>query len=125
MFTARYKLNHSIYMRLISTFTGRAMGRAVSHRPLALEARVPSQGSSCEMYHTQTGIWTGFSPSTSIFPSVSFQQRYVLIFIYMLLLPEGQTGAACEPSAKHCSFANRERWIEKYFHFLFHSASKE
>jgi hypothetical protein len=101
------------------------MGRAVSRRPLTVEAWVPSQVSPCEVYHTQTGIWTGFSPSTSIFPSASFQQRSVLIFIYMLLLPAGQTGEAWEPSEKHCSFGNRERWIEKYFHFLFHSASKE
>ena len=125
MFTARYGMNHSIQTRLISTFTGRAMGRAVSRRPLTVEARVPPQVSPCEVYHTQTSIWAGFSPSTSIFPSVSFQQRSVLIFIHMLLLPAGQTGEAWEPSEKHCSFGNRERWIEKYFHFLFHSASKE
>jgi hypothetical protein len=81
-------------MSLISTFTGRAMGRAVSCQPLKVEARVPSQIGPCEVYHTQTGIKTGFSPNTSIFPSVSFQQRSVLIFIYMLLLPAEQTGEA-------------------------------
>jgi len=48
------------------------MGRAVSRRPLTMEARVPSHGSPCAVYQTQTVIWTGFSPSTSIFPSVSY-----------------------------------------------------
>jgi hypothetical protein len=30
--------------------------------------------------------------------SVSFYQCFILIFIYMLLVPEGETGEAWEPS---------------------------
>jgi len=40
-----------------------------------------------------------------LFPlSVSFHQCSTLIFIYMLLLLEGQTGEAWKPSKKRCSF---------------------
>jgi hypothetical protein len=40
-----------------------------------------------------------------LFPlSVSFHQRSTLIFNYMLLLPEGQTDAAWEPSNKTMLF---------------------
>jgi hypothetical protein len=39
--------------------------------------------------------------------SVSFQQCYILIFIYMLLLPDGRTGEAREPSKEQCSYGNR------------------
>jgi hypothetical protein len=43
--------------------------------------------------------------SVLLFPlSVSFHQCSILIFIYMLLLLEGQTGEAWKPSKKRCSF---------------------
>jgi hypothetical protein len=45
---------------------------------------------------------------------ISFHQCSVLIFIYMLLLPEGQTGEAWEPFEKQSSFSEiGEHWIEK------------
>jgi hypothetical protein len=40
----------------------------VSRRPLIAEARVGSPSSSCEICGGQSGIVTGFSPSTSVFP---------------------------------------------------------
>jgi hypothetical protein len=64
----------------------------------------------------QIGTGTVFSPSTSFFPlSVLFLECSILIFIYTLLLPEGQTGEAWEASKKQCSF---ERWIEKFFYSI-------
>ena len=39
--------------------------------------------------------------------SISFQQRYILDFIYMLLLPDGRTGEAREPSKEQCSYGNQ------------------
>jgi hypothetical protein len=47
---------------------GRAMAQAVSRRPPTAEARVRSRVSPCGICGGQSGIWTGFSPSTSVFP---------------------------------------------------------
>jgi hypothetical protein len=47
--------------------------------------------------------------------SISFHQRYILIFIYMFLLPGGQMGIAWEPTKKQCSFGNRGALDRKYF----------
>jgi hypothetical protein len=44
---------------------------------------------------------------------VSFHQCCTSIFNYMLLLPEGQTGEAWEPSKKQCSYGNRGTWDGK------------
>jgi hypothetical protein len=49
------------------------------------------------------------------FLSVSSHQFATLIFIYMLLLPEGQTGEAWEPSEESGDLSEfGERWIEKH-----------
>jgi hypothetical protein len=44
-----------------------AMAQAVSSRPLSAEARVRSRVSPCGNCGGQSGTWTGFSPSTSVF----------------------------------------------------------
>jgi hypothetical protein len=44
------------------------MAQAVSRRPLTTEARVRSQVGPCGICGEQSGIGTGFSPSTSVFP---------------------------------------------------------
>jgi hypothetical protein len=44
------------------------MAQAVSRRPLTAEARVRSRVSPCGICGGQSGIGTGFSPSTSVFP---------------------------------------------------------
>jgi hypothetical protein len=49
-----------------------------------------------------------FSQHFGLLFSVSFHQRFTLIIMYMLLLPEGQTDKAWEPSDKECSIANRD-----------------
>ena len=47
---------------------GRAMAQAASRRPLIAEALVRSRFSPCGICGGQSGIGTGFSPSTSVFP---------------------------------------------------------
>jgi len=69
--------------------------RAVSLWPFNTEAWFQSQTSPFESSGIQNGSqYRGFPLS------VSFQQWSLLIFIHMLLLPEGQTGEAWEPSKK-------------------------
>jgi len=53
------------------------------------ETGLPTQASLCVIYCGQ---------HFGVPLSVSFHQCYILIFIYMLLLPEGQTRTAWEPS---------------------------
>jgi hypothetical protein len=58
-------------------------------------------------------IATGFYLRVPHFSlSVSLHQWSALIFI-MLLLPEGQTGEAWEPSKTQCSFVNRGTFDRK------------
>jgi hypothetical protein len=44
------------------------MAQAVSRRPTTAEARVLSRVSQCGICGGQSGIGTGFSPCTSVFP---------------------------------------------------------
>jgi hypothetical protein len=44
----------------------------------------------------------------------------MLIFIYMLHLPEGQKGEAWEPPKKSNALSEiREVWLEQHFYFVF------
>jgi hypothetical protein len=43
----------------------------------------------------------------------------MLIFIYMLLLPEGQTSEVWEPSKSSALSEIGGHWTEVYFHFLY------
>jgi hypothetical protein len=87
---------------------GSAMAQAVSRRPLTAEARFRSRVSPCGICGGQSGTGTGFFPVYIGFPlSVSYHQCSVLIFIYALLLPEGQTYEAWEPSRKRRCFGNQ------------------
>jgi hypothetical protein len=49
---------------------GRAMTQVVSHRPLTTEARVRAWVNPCGICGGQSGTGTGFSPSSSVFPSI-------------------------------------------------------
>jgi hypothetical protein len=53
---------------IYATLLGRAMAQEVSRRPLTSEARVRSRVSQCGICGGQSGIGTGFRPSTSVFP---------------------------------------------------------
>jgi hypothetical protein len=48
-----------------------------------------------------------------------FYQQSILILIYVLLSPEGQTSKSREPSKNQCSFGHEQHETGKYFHFLF------
>jgi hypothetical protein len=75
-----------LHLRL---YMDRAMALAVSRRPYTTEAWVRSQA--------ENGTGTRFSPSTSVFSlSASFDSCCVLLFICLLLVPEGQTNDAWE-----------------------------
>jgi hypothetical protein len=47
---------------------GRAVAQAVSRRPLTAEARIRTRVNPCGICDGQSGIGTGFSPSSSVFP---------------------------------------------------------
>jgi hypothetical protein len=55
----------------------------------------------------------------SLHLSVPFHQCSVLIFVCVLLSPEGQTGEAWEPSKKPCTFGNRGAMDRKCSRCLF------
>jgi len=77
---------------------------------------IPSQ--SIEICGGQRNTGTGASASKLLFPlSVSFQQRCSLIFVCMLLLPEGQTGEPWKLSKKQCPFGNLIAADRKLFLF--------
>ena len=77
---------------------------AVNHRSLTTENRVQSQFSPCNICGGKCSTGWDFSPGTAIFLlSLSFHQCSTFISIYSLLLPEGQTGEAWEPSKKQFS----------------------
>jgi hypothetical protein len=48
---------------------GRAVAQVVSRRPLTPEARIRAWVNPCGICGEQSGTGTGFSPSSSVFPS--------------------------------------------------------
>jgi hypothetical protein len=73
---------------------------------LPAEDPVLSWASPCEICGGQSGTWTDFSPSTSVFLCQNHYTNALLIFIYIMLLPEGRAGEAWEPSKTQCCFGN-------------------
>jgi hypothetical protein len=65
----------------------------------------------------QSGIETGFPHITSAFPC------QMLFFIYLLLLPEGQTAETLEYPKMQCPFINLIALVRKVLHF--HSVLKD
>ena len=83
---------------------------------------IPGQ-SMWELWWTKWHRERFFPPEYFSFSlSVSFHQCSIFIFIYMLLLPDGQAGEAWEPSKKQCSFRNWEVFDIKELSLFFHSS---
>ena len=72
-----------------------------SHWPLTVKACLQSWASLHEIHDGQSGMGTGFPLS------ISLHQCSIVIFIYMLLLPDGQTGKACKTATKQCCFGDQ------------------
>jgi hypothetical protein len=89
------------------------MVRAVSRCPLTAEAQARSQDSPYQTCDGPSGTGTGFLPVLQFSPvsSLPFHQRSTPIFIYMLLLPDGQMNEVWKPSKKQRSLANRGKWV--------------
>ena len=66
MLTARFELGVSIQFCLFSGFTGHAMSREVSRKPLMLKGRARTQGSLCGICGVNSDIGAGHSPKTSV-----------------------------------------------------------
>jgi hypothetical protein len=84
-----------------------------------VEGRVWSENRSGGIVGGQGGTGTGFSMSISVFLLV--QQCYLLIFIYLLLFSEGQTGEIWEPYKCTALSEIGQHWVEKYFSVFSHS----
>jgi len=95
----------------VRLYMGLAMAQAGYRRPYATEGRVRSQAES------DTGA--RFSPSASVvLLSASFDSCCVLLLIWLLLLPEGQTNDAWELSKSNAVLESGECWVAKQFNFL-------
>lgn len=79
----------------------------LSRMPLTADAWIRSQVSLRDICSRHSGTVTGFSSSTSVLPSISFQLCSISTFSYKLFLPEESTDEAWEPSKEQCSFGNR------------------
>ena len=106
MFPVRLEVGVKYFLDEIRASKSRAMAQEVSRRPFPEETVVRSRASSREICGGQSGTGTGFAPSMyfGFPPSVAFQRLYILIFMLMLLLPEGQAGEAWQPSNKAMLF---------------------
>jgi len=93
------------------------MCQAVSRRPLTAVTQVKV----CGICGGQSGNERGISQRTSGFPlSLPFHRCSILIFIYTLLLPEGQADEIWAPSKKAMPFSETgENCLRKYFHLEF------
>jgi len=105
-----------MFIYVINSLTSIIQTRVFTARyRLSLEARVRSLVSPCEISGGQSGNVTRFSQGTLVFPCQNgLPHCPTLIFIYMLLLPDGWLGEGWEPSKKESSFANRVALDRKF-----------
>jgi hypothetical protein len=94
----------------LRTHVGRVMAQAVSRRPPTAEPRVRCLVSPCGICGGQSGIGTGFSPNSSVFPRqfhstgsplLGKGQKIIIIIIFITGLhnkPRG-CGASLAPAA--------------------------
>jgi len=91
------------------------MAQVVSRRPLTTEARLQSQVSPLRFVVGTMALGQVLLPALQFPLSASFQQQCSLVFVCMLLLPEGQTGESWKPSTKQCAFVNLRAADRKVF----------
>jgi hypothetical protein len=89
------------------------MAQVLSHRPFAMEDRVRSRNSSCEICGGQNDIGTGFSPCTLVVSSQYHSSNVPQSFPST----EGQMGEASKSRRKQCPFGNRRALAIKVFPF--------
>jgi hypothetical protein len=80
-------------------------GRSIN-RPLTVEARNTSQACPCAICGGHKLQWDGFFPYSCVPLSLSTHQRFTLILIKALLLPQRQTAEAWDLHKKQCSLGN-------------------
>jgi hypothetical protein len=100
VFTARYGLRSLNIIKL---------------RLLTANTQVRSQFTQCEICVGQSGTGQFFLRVPGLPLPILFHQCAMLVFIYMLRLPAGQTGDCWEPRKKKCSFENRRASDRKLF----------
>lgn len=94
------------------------MTQAVIRRHFRVEARVRSQASPCEFCDGQSGSGTGVSARDSVVSLLVSFRRCSILFMYMFLLPAGQTGEAWEPLKQQCCVGTQGALDRKVLSFL-------
>jgi hypothetical protein len=109
VFTARYGLR--LYVSYVSVLifsfkTGPCLRQSVA----CVSGRIPEfDPGSVRARHVvdRVALGAGFLGVGKLYPEVSYYQRSTLIFIYMLILPEGHTIETWGTCKKRTSFGHR------------------
>jgi hypothetical protein len=100
------------------------MVQAVSRRPPTAKVRVQSRVSPCGICGGQSGIGTGFSPSTSVFPCqyhstgaplLGKGQKITIIVTFIIGLHKKPQGRGAPAASAAGPFTNNKK---KYFQYL-------
>ena len=93
------------------------MAQAVSRRSLTAESRVRFLVCPCKICGGQKGTGTSCPEYFAYTVSVQFHQLSIIIFIFVLLLPEGHACETWEPSNTAMLFRiATKHWTENCFH---------
>jgi hypothetical protein len=109
-----------LVLNTFSKWYGRAMAQAVSRLPPTAEARVRSRVSPCGICGGQSGTWTGFSPSTSVFPCQFHstgapllgkgQKIIIIIVIFITGLHNKPQGCGASVASAAGPFTTKTKW---------------
>jgi hypothetical protein len=100
---------------------GLVMAQTVSCRPLTAEARFQSRFSPCWICGAQSGIWTKFSPSNSVFPCkfkyngapLHGKTKKLIIFITGIHNTPQGCGASVQSAAG--PFTTKEKYFNDFY----------